>query len=66
MKLTMSHTNEGLNYLTQFDVYDEIIVRDYDPLEDFENFLKDRDVVLEIYDWSSLLWCKSLLFKKRE
>ena len=30
MKLTMSHTNEGLNYLTYVDVYDEIIVRDYD------------------------------------
>ena len=39
MKLTMSHTNEGLNYLTYVDVYDEIIVRDYDSLEDFENFL---------------------------
>ena len=41
----MSHTNEGLNYLTYVDVYDEIIVRDYDSLEDFENFLKDREFV---------------------
>ena len=55
MKLTMSHTNEGLNYLTYVDVYDEIIVRDYDSLEDFENFLEDRDVVLEIYDWINSL-----------